>query len=193
MRATQLGDDVRLRSALPALDRPAPQGRPAARALPLADRRRAEPTSRSRGESYSLPHAEGRAGARRPGDAARARPAGGDRPPRAATLRRRCARSTSRSRGCSDADRLRRARQDGRQHGRAHPARLRPRGRRLRLRRKAVDARAEARARRGAHTLERARQGSSSAPRTGVDHGPGRRRDPEDGRRAREAARARTT
>ena len=40
MRADARGDDVRLRPALPALDRPAPQGRAAGRALPLADRRR---------------------------------------------------------------------------------------------------------------------------------------------------------
>ena len=40
-------DDVRLRPALPALDRPAPQGRPADRALPAARARRATTTSRS--------------------------------------------------------------------------------------------------------------------------------------------------
>ena len=42
---TQVGDDVRLRPALPALDRPAAQGRPADRALPAARRTTRRPTS----------------------------------------------------------------------------------------------------------------------------------------------------
>ena len=51
MRAPPARDDVRLRPALPALDRPAAQGRAAGRALPLADRRRGARTSRSRGRA----------------------------------------------------------------------------------------------------------------------------------------------
>ena len=71
--ATQRGDDVRLRPALPALDRPAPQGRPADRALPAADPRlragRRDPRRR-----LQLHAPQARAGDRRPRDAARARP-----------------------------------------------------------------------------------------------------------------------
>ena len=47
--AHQVHDDVRLRAALPALDRPVPQGRPAERPVPPARPRRRARTSRSRG------------------------------------------------------------------------------------------------------------------------------------------------
>ena len=54
MRATRARDDVRLRPALPALDRPAAQGRPADRALPLADRRRGTRRRDPAAPSYSF-------------------------------------------------------------------------------------------------------------------------------------------
>ena len=148
MAGTTHDDHIRLRTALPALDRPAPQGRRADRALPVADRRRG-PGRRDPRRRLLVPHAQDRAGARRPAK----RCARTACPPRSCAWTetippRRCAHSPRRSRRCCDlrrpplrikempdADRLRRARQDGRQHGRAHPPRLRPRGRRLRLRR----------------------------------------------------------
>ena len=92
--ATQVGDDVRLRAALPALDRPAAQGRPADRALPAArprlGARRRDPRRRLR-----LHAPQARAGDRRPRDAARARPAG----------RARDARGRRSGRGAARADR----------------------------------------------------------------------------------------
>ena len=118
-------DDVRLRAALPALDRPAAQGRPAGRTLPVADRRQ-RPRRRDPRRRLFLPDAEDRAGDRRPRDAALAQPAGRDRHAERRSGERACASSTTGSRRCSDADRLRRAGQDGRQHGRADPPRLRP-------------------------------------------------------------------
>ena len=73
-RRDAVGDDVRLRAALPALDRPAAQGRPADRALPAAVHDSAPdvdiPDARLR-----LHAPQARAGDRRPRDAARARPA----------------------------------------------------------------------------------------------------------------------
>ena len=58
--ATQVRDDVRLRAALPALDRPAPQGRAADRPLPPADprlgARRRDPRRRLR--LHALKHAQ---------------------------------------------------------------------------------------------------------------------------------------
>ena len=174
MAQTRARHDLRLRPALPALDRPAPQGRAAGRALPLADRRRG-PRRRDPRCRVHVPHAEDRAGARRPGDAALARPAGGDRPPRGRPGRGAARAPQPGSRRCSDADRLRRARQDGRQHGRADPPRLRPRGRRVRLRRQGSRARARRPARRGAanararwsrRSSRRARSGSWSRPAT---------------------------
>ena len=76
--ATQVGDDVRLRPALPALDRPAPQGRPADRALPAARPRLRRRTSRSRA----------------PTTASR-----GSSTPRPSATSRRCARTTCRRSG----------------------------------------------------------------------------------------------
>ena len=73
--ATPSDDDVRLRPALPALDRAVPQGRPEDRALPAADPRRRH-RRRDPGRAVHVPTLEERAGDRRPGDAARARPAG---------------------------------------------------------------------------------------------------------------------
>ena len=86
------------------------------------------------------------------------------------------------------ADRLRRPREDGRQHGPSHPPRLRPRvvvfdhhdGRRSRPPR--------ATARPGAGSLEDL-VGQARRAADGVDHGPGRRADAVDGRRADRAAR----
>ena len=71
-RAPSHRDDLRLRPALPALDRAVPQGRPVGRPLPPARQRlrrgRRDPRRRVR-----LPHADRRAGRRRPADAARPR------------------------------------------------------------------------------------------------------------------------
>ena len=79
IRDAHEGDDhVRLRPALPALDRPVPQGRPADRPVPPARTRR----RRGRGDPGGRLHVrapEERAGDRRPADAARPRPAGGAR------------------------------------------------------------------------------------------------------------------
>ena len=61
--ATKCDDHVRLRAALPALDRPVPQGRPADRPLPPARPRRATRTSRFPGAGYTFEHAQERAGA----------------------------------------------------------------------------------------------------------------------------------
>ena len=52
--ATGRGDDVRLRPALPALDRPAAQGRAADRPLPAARQRRRSATPRSPAPGYSF-------------------------------------------------------------------------------------------------------------------------------------------
>ena len=73
-RRDQGDDDVRLRPALPALDRPVPQGRPARRALPRA-RARCRPGRRDPRCRVHVREAQERAGDRRPADAARARPA----------------------------------------------------------------------------------------------------------------------
>ena len=93
--AHALGDDVRLRPALPALDRPAAQGRPADRAFPAAlhdaERRRRDPRRRLR-----LHAPQARAGDRRPRDAALPRAAGRAGHARPATTRPpRCASSPS--------------------------------------------------------------------------------------------------
>ena len=167
-------DDVRLRPALPALDGPAPQGRAADRPLPVADRRRGAGRRDPR-RRLLVPHAQDRAGARRPQTLrAHGLPAEivrleGD--PAAAL---RDAPHVQASRRCADADRLRRARQDGRQHGRADPPRLRPRGRRLRLRRAGGrareadrrDRRRRACARWSRRSSRRARSGSWCPPAT---------------------------
>ena len=73
--------DVRLRAALPALDRPVPQGRPAERAVRPARARRRR-GRRDPGGGLRLPAPEERAGDRRPADPARPRPAGGADPAR---------------------------------------------------------------------------------------------------------------
>ena len=183
-RDADAGDEarrhLRLRPALPALDWTAAQGRSAAWALPLADRRpplrgagrerRRDPGDRVSASARSRP--------RRRSATCRRCESTACRPSSSATtaiLPRLCESSTNRSGGSSDADRLRRARQDGRQHGHAHPARLRPRGRRVRLQRQAVKA-AEARAR-AARTRSRAREAARRAA-AGLDHGPGRRTRP---------------
>ena len=119
-RRDEGGDDVRLRPALPALDGPVPQGRPARGPLPRscvhdAGRGRRDPR-RSRTRSRPLKRAQAD---RRPADAAaptacrrRVTLDGGDP---AGSLRDLTERIQE---ALSDADRVRRARQDGRQHGR---------------------------------------------------------------------------
>ena len=72
---------VRLRAALPALDGPVPQGRPAHRAVPPAGPRRRGGRAGA-GRGLHVPSAQERAGRRRPADPARPRPAGRARPPR---------------------------------------------------------------------------------------------------------------
>ena len=162
-------------------------GPPIGRFLSLiGDERRR--TSRSRAPGYSFRTLK-RAQAVGDLETLRApRPAGRDACALEGDPAERAARPARRgSRRCADADRLRRARQDGRQHGRADPARLRPRGRRVRLRRAGRRAaKATGATRRG---VARAPGQGARAAADGLDHGPRRRPDPEDGRRARGAAR----
>ena len=165
IRDRTTGDDhVRLRPALPALDRPAAQGRPAAGALPAARSHDADDdVDDPRRRPFTFEHAQARPGRRRPADPARARPAG-----RARRARRRPRRGMRTDQGASldGPDRLRRPRPDGRQHGRPHQARLRPRGRRVRLRREGASRR-PSKARRGRREVARATSSSKlEAPRT---------------------------
>ena len=62
----RVGDHVRLRPALPALDRPVPQGRPARRRFVQLVRRARRRTSRSRASATRFEHAHPRPGRRRP-------------------------------------------------------------------------------------------------------------------------------
>ena len=151
-RRHEVGDDVRLRAALPALDRPAAQGRPADRSLPAARARLGARRRHPRGR-LRLHAPQARAGDRRPRDAARARPARrarvtleGDDP--AAALRalterlrglcerRRRARREPARRGArapagppDDARHLRRHRRPGQAQAAAGALQPRPRGR----------------------------------------------------------------
>ena len=123
-RALPGRDHLGLRPALPALDRPVPQGRPEDRPLPAADRRARARTSRS-------PASRSRFGtlirAQADGDLQTLRSHG---LPAVRITRRRHRRDQGAA--LDHADRIRRPRQDGRQHGPSDRARLRPRGRRLR-------------------------------------------------------------
>ena len=161
------------------------KGGPPVGALPAA--RRTTPTTDLEipGRAVHVPHADPRAGRRRPADAARPRPAGRARAPPAATSPA----PSTRSRSALDADRLRRPRQDGRQHGPSHPARLGPRGRRLRLQRRRPSAPPRATARPARRSLEDLVSKLERAAH-GLDDGPVGRPDRADGRRARRAARA---
>ena len=167
-------DDVRLRPALPALDRPVPQGRPADRALPPARRRRRARRRRSRRRRFTFEQLKRAQAVGDSRDAARATACRRSGSAAGPTPRPRCASSRGR---CADADRLRRAREDGRQHGPSHPPRLGPPGRSP-----STSARRRASAAEG-HGAQPARRRSRSscskldAPRIGVDHGPGRRPD----------------
>ena len=111
------------------------KGGPQDRPLPAARSRRAE-RRRDPRRAVHLHHAQERAGDRRPEHAARERAA--RRAGKAAGRRPsgRVARPHRNPQGVKvDADRFRRAGQDGREHGSPHPPRLRSRGRRVRLRR----------------------------------------------------------
>ncbi len=68
------GDDLRLRAAVPALDRAAAQGRRPGRPVPAAHLR-AAPRRRGAGRGLLVRQADRRAGGRRPADAARPRAA----------------------------------------------------------------------------------------------------------------------
>ena len=74
-RAPRRRHHVGLRPALPALDRPVPQGRPADRALPRSSCTTATDDVEVPGRALRVPHADRRAGRRRPADPARPRPA----------------------------------------------------------------------------------------------------------------------
>ena len=89
-------DDVRLRPALPALDRPVPQGRPAGRALPRSSSTTPTTDVEIPGAPYTFEPAQARPGDRRPADAARPRAARASASrSTAATRPRRCATSPS--------------------------------------------------------------------------------------------------
>ena len=89
-------DDVRLRAALPALDGPVPQGRPARRAASCSSSTTPVDDVEIPGARTRSTHAQARPGDRRPADAARARAAGGEASRWTATTRPgRCATSPS--------------------------------------------------------------------------------------------------
>ena len=75
-RPAARGHDRRARAALPALDRPAPQGRSADGRVRAGGRRRRRDRRADPRRALRLRHAEAGPGRRRPGDAARPRPAG---------------------------------------------------------------------------------------------------------------------
>ena len=89
--ATAGHDDVRLRPALPALDRPVPQGRRRERALPRSSCTTAEPDAEIPGEPFTFEQLKRAQAAGDLRDAARARPAGRARRAARATPPRRCA------------------------------------------------------------------------------------------------------
>ena len=107
--------------------------------------RRARRGPRGPRRAVHVRHADPRPGGRRPPDAAQPRPA------RRARQRRRHRRDQG---AALDADRIRRPRQDGRQHGPSHRARLGPRGRRLRPEPRRASAPPRATAPIGAASLE---------------------------------------
>ena len=83
---TQGDDDVRLRPALPALDRPVPQGRPADRRCSCSSSTTSRTTSRSRARTYSFEQLKQAQAAGDLPDAASARPARSCRVPAASEL-----------------------------------------------------------------------------------------------------------
>ena len=185
-RRARLRRHGRLRAALPALDRPVPQGRPAERRVRAAAGGRAGRRGDPRA-GVRLPHPARRAGARRRRRAPRPRPARWRASPWPPARRRSSGRSsTSQPRGSAHEDRLRRTRAHGRRHD-APPARRRPRGARLEpLRGTARDAREPGRQARGVARGAR-REPRRGAPR-GLGHGAVRATSPS--RRSTHARRA---
>ena len=163
-------DHLRLRPALPALDRPVPQGRPGRRGVP-ADRRRAAGGPRGPRRAVHVRHPDPRAGRRRPADAALTHGLdavrAGRRSSDAARLRRASGRWAATWSTASTATRTTRS-------SRSTSTRTRSRGRgpRRDRRRLARGARLQAR---------------GAADRLG--DGPGRRPDRADRQEARRAAR----
>ena len=187
-RGDRRGDDVRLRPAVPALDRSAAQGRAAPMGRFLQLRQRPQRRRRDPGRGVLVRDADRRAGGRRPADAALARAArraGQARrgPGRGRARADRADRRATRTGADADADRVRRAGQDGREHGAPDPAATpTTRSSRSTSAHDAVKA-AESHGASGAGSLEELVQ-KLEAPQGGLDHGAGRGSDAADGRDA---------
>ena len=186
--ATQADDDVRLRAALPALDRPAPQGRPADRALPAARARRPERRG-DPGRRLHLRHAQ--ATRRRSATCRRCATTGC--PPSACALEGDPAAACATDHRAVEGDALMQigfvglGKMGGNMVA-PHQARLRPRGRRLRLQRGRRCSAAEGTAPTAPRSLEELVAKLERAAHR-LDHGPRGRPHPVDGRQARRAAR----